>query len=158
MGFAVRFIRVLAIASVAILVLAFPRSSLADHCGGIATVEPSAGPAGTTFVFRTNLGGATKLYLYHDGKLVRTDTRSGTGSVTYRIRTASGDEGRWRVRATALGQEGCSSRASFRVTRLPDTSTPETSPDGWTSGLVLLAGGIAFAWTVRRSPARHMAG
>jgi hypothetical protein len=157
MGVAVRIIRVLAIASVAILVLAFPRPSLADHCGGIASVEPSAGPAGTTFVFRTNLGAATNVYLYHDGELVRTDARSGTGSVTYRIRTGPGDEGRWRVRAAVQGHEECSSHARFRVTGPPDTSTPGRSPGGWTSGLALLAGGIAFAWAVRRSPARLMA-
>lgn len=149
------FMRLLGIASVATLVLAFPRATLADHCGGFATVEPSTGPVGTTFVFRTNQGGPTTIYLYHDGTLERTDTQSGNGFVTYRIRTKQGDEGRWRVRAAVQGQEECAGHARFRVTGLPETSTSTRGPGGWTGALALLAGGVAFAWAVRRSGLRR---
>src|SRR5690349_6561367 len=119
---AVRFTWLLAVAGLASLAIAFPRASLADHCGGSATVEPSTGPVGTTFVFRTNLGGPTTIEVYHDGTLERTDTLHGNGPVTYRIRTDEGDDGRWQVRAVVQGQEECAGHARFRVTGLPDTS------------------------------------
>jgi len=151
----VRVTRIVVIASLALMVLALPQAGYADHCGGIATVEPASGPPGTTFIFRTNQGGPTNVYLYHDGTLVRTDTLEGDGSVTYRIHTEAGDEGPWRVRAAVQGQEGCAGTARFRVTSLPDTASPPIGPGGWTEAVALLAGAISLAWTLRRPRARH---
>jgi len=144
-----RFVRMVVFAGAALVLLALPRASLADHCGGIATVEPPSGPAGTTFLFRTNQGGPTNLYVYRDDKLLHTDTLAGDGFVTYRIRTAEGDEGRWRVRAAVQGQEGCYGEARFRVTGLPDTSTAAGSPIEWIVMLAILIGGIAFVAALR---------
>jgi hypothetical protein len=151
----VRLIRVLAIAGAGLLVLATPTVSLADICGGIATVAPSSGPAGTTFLFRTNQGAATNVYVYHDGKLVRTDRLVVDGFVSYRIRTDNGDEGGWRVRAAVQGHQQCYGEARFHVTGVPDTSTVENGGSRWPVALAILVGAFAFVCTFRRSRVRH---
>jgi hypothetical protein len=143
-----RLSRSIAVVALFLIALAFPEATLADHCGGAATVEPASGSAGTTFVFRTNQGAATNIYLYRNGKLVRTDTIAGTGSVSYRIRTQAGDEGRWRVRAAVQGQEECHGDATFRVTAIPDTATADPASGGPTLPVVglLAAGGFLLGW------------
>lgn len=135
-----RVARSLAVATVILLGLALPSVSLADHCDGSATVEPGSGPAGTTFVFRTNLGETSNLYLYHDGELVRTDTLAGGDATPYRIRTDADDIGRWRIRAAVQGGEACYGEAVFRVTGMPDTATDAGGSGAWTSPVVTLAG------------------
>jgi hypothetical protein len=70
-----------------------PASVSADHCGAAATVTPSSGPPGTTFVFRTNLGAPSMLRLYRDGTLVRSAALDGDGPVRFAIRTGAGDSG-----------------------------------------------------------------
>lgn len=44
--------------------LVSPPAAVADVCGASTTVEPSSGPPGTTFVFRTNQSAPTNLALY----------------------------------------------------------------------------------------------
>lgn len=146
-----RAVRAIAIAGALVLGMAFPRVILADHCGGVATIEPASGPAGTTFVFRTNQGAPTNLYLYRNGTLVRTDTLAGDGFVSYRIGTDEGDVGRWRVRAEVQGHEECYGQATFRVTRMPDTSTADTRPAAAAWPLVGLLGIAGFVLCWRRS-------
>jgi hypothetical protein len=152
-----RFARVVTIAGVLLLGLTFPSAILADHCGGIATVEPSSGPAGTTFVFRTNQGAPTNLYLYHNGKLVKTDTLAGDGFVSYRIRTDEGDVGRWRVRAAVQGQEECRGEATFRVTGLPDTAIAPSGHMASAWALAVVVGMLGFRLGWRRSRRRERA-
>lgn len=53
---------VLLLPLVALLAIA-PTPVLADHCGAGATIAPSSGPPGTTFVFKTNLGAPSDLHL-----------------------------------------------------------------------------------------------
>lgn len=149
-----RLVRVLGMVSAGLLVLATPSVGLADICGGIATVAPSSGPAGTTFLFRTNQGAATNVYVYRDGKLVRDAKLAGDGFVSYRIRTSTGDAGKWRVRAAVQGHEQCYGEARFQVTGVPDTSTVATSTSGSPVALPVLAGALAFICMLRRSRVR----
>ena len=148
------FARIVTIAGVLLLGLTFPHATLADHCGGIATVKPSSGPAGTTFVFRTNQGAPTNLYLYRNGTLVKTDTLAGDGFVSYRIRTDAGDVGRWRVRAAVQGQEECHGDATFRVRGIPDTATARSGLTASAWPLAVVVGMLAFMLGWRRSRLR----
>ena len=148
------FARIVTIAGLLLLGLTFPHATLADHCGGIATVKPSSGPAGTTFVFRTNQGAPTNLYLYRNGTLVKTDTLPGDGFVSYRIRTEPGDVGRWRVRAAVQGQEECHGDATFRVTGIPDTATARSGLAASAWPLAVVVGMLALMLGWRRSRVR----
>ena len=100
-----------------------PAPVSADHCGASATVTPSSGPPGTTFVFRTNLGAPSTLYLYRDDTLVRSVRLRGDGPVRFAIATRAGDSGTWRARAEVRGSPSCAAEASFRVLGAPDTAT-----------------------------------
>jgi hypothetical protein len=134
--------------------LALPAAVSADHCGAAATISPSSGPPGTTFVFRTNLGAPSDLRLYRNDRLVAEQFLDGEAFVQYDITTESGDEGRWRARAEVRGQPECAAEASFVVLGAPDTSTAST-PSTASSTVVpavvlaLLAG---FGLGLRRSP------
>jgi hypothetical protein len=116
-----RLARVLPLAALLVLLVAPPVS--ADHCGAAATVSPASGPAGTTFVFRTNLGAASDLRLYRDDRLVKEVFLEGDGFVRYDIETGPGDAGHWRARAEVRTQTDCSAEASFTVLEIPDTAT-----------------------------------
>jgi len=153
-----RLVRATTIAAVLVLGLACPPASRADHCGGAATVEPASGPAGTTFVVRTNLGATANLYLYRDGTLVRTDTLASDGSVIYRVRTGPGDAGRWRIRAAVQGGESCYGEARFLVTAIPDTSTAPAPPAGAPWPLAGLAGLTGLLLGMMRTGRRRSSG
>lgn len=155
-GMAMRRFGITAIVSLLVLGLASPPAAMADVCGASATIEPSSGPPGTTFMFRTNQGAPTNLYVYRDGKLVRTAKLAGDGFVFYQIRTSSGDAGQWRARAAVQGHEECYGEATFRVTNMPDTSTVQKTA-GWSPWPLMVALGLlAFLLVWRRSPAtRH---
>jgi hypothetical protein len=103
--------------------LAIPAPASADMCGGVSSVTPTAGPIGTTFVFRTNLGAPSDLYLYQEGVLRRTASLDGSGYVSYRLRTGPGDGGHWIARAETRGFSECFTESAFTVTDAPDTST-----------------------------------
>jgi hypothetical protein len=145
---------VLVLSLLAVLAL-MPAPVLADHCGADATVTPASGPAGTTFVFSTDLGAPSELSLYRDGTLVRSVSLDASGPVRYEIRTGTGDAGSWRARAEVRGSPGCAAEATFTVVGTPDTSTdapPDSRPALWLA--VLLAGAIASALVLRRSGSR----
>ena len=99
------------VAIIVALALGIPASVAADHCGSLATVSPSWGPPGTTFVFKTNLGSPSDLYLYRNGHLVKTDYLPGHGFIRYPITTKSGDLGSWRVRGEVRGTPNCAAEA-----------------------------------------------
>ncbi len=138
---------------VALLALFAPTPVSADHCGGAATVSPSSGVPGTTFVFSTNLGAPGDLRLYRNGKLVKEVFLPGDGFVRYDIETESGDAGEWRAHAQVHGRPDCYSEASFTVRAPPDTSTASPGPPGLAAVLILTAGMAAIALFPRRSRA-----
>ena len=137
-----------------IALLTFTQSGhvYADHCGGAASVDPISGPAGTAFVFRTNVGAPSDLSIFHDGRPVRQAYLPRSGDVSYVIRTSQGDDGTWRIRAAVRGHEVCYAEATFTVGGLPETSTLSTrSPSAKTDVFVVGGlGGLAFALTLRR--------
>jgi hypothetical protein len=129
-----------------------PAPALADHCGADATVTPASGPAGTTFVFSTDLGAPSDLSLYREGTLVRSVPLEAVGPVHYEIRTGAGDAGSWRARAVVRGSPACAAEASFTVVGTPDTSTdapPAPRPLPWL--LVLVAGAIVSRLVFQRA-------
>jgi hypothetical protein len=144
-----RLLRVIAL--IAMLMLA-PSPVLADHCGAAATVSPRSGPPGTTFIFETNLGAASDLRLYRNGRLVAAVALDGDSFVRYEIRTGPGDVGTWRARAEVRGQSECAAEATFTVGGTPDTSlSPELSSEPSASILIVVAIGlVAFATGIRR--------
>lgn len=147
---------------VALLVLWLPTSALADHCGADATISPTAGPPGTTFVFRTNLGAPSDLRVYRNDTLVREVYLAGDGFVRYRIRTTAGDVGAWRARAEVRGFPDCAAEVSFTVIGPPDTSVgthgPLVPPPSsgttliWAAGLAAFIAGLALPARRRRLP------
>src|SRR5512141_2047424 len=94
------------------LLLIAPSQVLADHCGATATITPTVGPPGTTFVFRTNLGAPSDLRMYRNGSLVDSVPLTGDGFVRYAIRTGPGDAGAWRARAVVRGSPDCAAEAT----------------------------------------------
>jgi hypothetical protein len=134
-----------------LLTLAAPAPMLADHCGADATVTPPSGSAGTTFVFATNLGEPSDVYVYRDGSLVAQAYIPDSGDFTYAIATGSGDDGSWRVHAQLRSSPDCAADAAFIVLGSLDTSTASPRTDrGWPWSLVLLAGTSGFIWAWRR--------
>ena len=141
--------------AVALFLVASPGPTSADHCGALAVVEPSSGPPGTEFTLLPNLGGATRLTLYHWGRKVRVVSLTSDHSDRYEIRAGPNDMGRWTAQAALVSAPDCRSQASWTVVAAPDTSTspPATrGPDnGRTATLVLLATfGVAFCIALRR--------
>ena len=129
-----------------------PPTVLADHCGAGATITPSSGPSGTTFVFETNLGAPSDIHLYRDGELVRSVFLDDDNFATYAIETRPSEAGSWLARAEVRGQTECAAEATFTVIGTPDTSTAsDQSPQGLPWVLALLAGAIALAVGFRRS-------
>jgi len=126
------------LAAVILLGLSAPTSVFADHCGAGASVTPSSGPPGTTFVFSTNLGASSDLRIYRNEVQVQQAVSEGTGAITYAIQTAPGDSGQWRVHAEVRGQAACAADASFLVVGAPDTAT-EPAETRW-------IGPSAVAW------------
>ncbi len=116
-------LRLVGVLSLVGFFLLVPAPVLADHCGAGANVSPPSGPPGTTFVFSTNLGARSDLYLYRNGHLVATVVLDNDDFVSYRIKTGPGDAGEWRARAEVRGQTECAAEASFTVLSAPDTST-----------------------------------
>lgn len=116
-----RLVRILAL--VAVLALGLAEPVAADHCGSDATVSPTSGPPGTTFVFRSYLGAPSELRVYRNDVLVRQVELPGQGFERYRIRTGPGDAGSWRARAEVVGRPDCAAEATFTVIGAPDTST-----------------------------------
>ena len=138
----------------ATVALGIPTTVSADHCGAGATISPSWGPPGTTFVFRTNVGAPSDLRLYHDGRLVRTVYLSGTRSVRYAIRTTEADRGRWRARAEVRGSPECAAQASFAVGGAPETdaAAPLDRIDGGvpSSPVLLVGAALTSFWIALR--------
>ncbi len=138
----------------ATVALGIPSTVSADHCGGVATISPSWGPPGTTFVFRTNLGAASDLSLYQDGRLVRTVYLRGSGFVRYAIRTTEADRGRWRARAEVRGHPECAAQATFTVGGAPETDAPATLDpvDGGApaSPVILVGAALTSFWIALR--------
>jgi hypothetical protein len=149
------------VAIIAALTLGIPSSVAADHCGALATVSPSWGPPGTTFVFKTNLGSPSDLYLYRNDHLVKAHFLPGNGSIRYPITTKSGDLGSWRARAEVRGTPICAAEARFTVGFAPETDIEPAAAavDGgvppWS--VLAVAAGLAGFWVARRrlSPERR---
>jgi hypothetical protein len=142
---------------VLLALLLAPASAMADHCGAAATVTPASGPAGTEFVFETNLGAPSDLRLYRNGAEIRSAFLDDADFVTYVIATGPGDLGTWLARAEVRGDEECSAEATFIVAGPPDTSTAAThAPPGAPPLLfVVLAGVGAFLMALRYSSWRR---
>ncbi len=127
----------------------------ADSCGSDATITPASGPPGTTFVFRTNLGEPSDIYVYRNGHLVKTDFDPGNADIRYEV-TANAP-GRWRVRAELRSSPQCAAEATFVVVGTPDTATAGPIEGGSTSGwplavlVSLIAGAIACGVAFRRT-------
>jgi hypothetical protein len=137
------------------LLIITPTHVRADHCGATGTITPSHGPAGSIFVFRTNLGAPSDLSLYRNGSLVRSVTLPGDGFVRYAIRTDSGDAGRWRARAVVRGSPDCVAEVMFTVGGPPDTATAsgrllDQQPGGAPLSLIFVVAGLA-AFVMARS-------
>lgn len=154
-GHLMRLRRITGLLLVWAFALTSPSATLADHCGGSATVVPASGPAGTRFVFATNLGASSDIHLYRDGVLIRSDFLAGTGDVDYTIETQPGDVGAWTVRAEVQGHPECGSEAAFTVIEAPeaiDTSTQRDNSVAYPLVLVVLAAAlIALGAVVIRS-------
>lgn len=136
---------------IVLLTMACPAPILADHCGADATVTPPSGPAGTTFVFATNLGEPSDVYVYRDGSQMAKAYIPDSDDFTYAIPTEPGEAGSWKVHAQLRSSPDCAAEATFTVLGSMDTST--ASPpgrQGWPWPLVLLAGTSLFVWAWRR--------
>jgi hypothetical protein len=151
-----------------LLPAACPSVIRADGCYGTASVSPTSGPIGTTFVFASNLGisgDPSTLRLYHNGALVRTVRFRGGGSHVdrYRIRTAASDVGEWQ--AVAANSPQChTNTVRFSVTGLPasdatasnsavSSAGAERSSDSAAESLLLAAGligGLGSSLLLRR--------
>jgi hypothetical protein len=149
-----RLVRSVRLASGAALLLALigPSSALADHCGAEATVTPTSGPQGTTFVFQTNLGAPSDLRMYQDESLVIEVPFDGDGPIRYEVTAEAGSVGTWLARAEVRGQTECAAEATFMVTGPPDTSTAiePARPFVPATLVAMLAGIAAFGLSVRR--------
>jgi hypothetical protein len=151
------------VAIIAALVLGSPSKVAADVCGALATVSPSWGPPGTTFVFKTNLGSPSDLYLYRNGHLVKTDYLPGHGFIRYPITTKSGDLGSWRVRGEVRGTPNCAAEARFTVGFAPETdiepvAAPLHDSDPWSTVLLVTVGLAGFSVALGRlAPDRRTA-
>jgi hypothetical protein len=134
------------------LSLAAPSPAAADHCGAGASVSPSSGPPGTTFVFTANLGASSDLRVYRNDDLVKKVFIPGSGDIRYDIETATGDSGEWRVRAELRGRTDCAAEASFTVLGSPDTSIAIEPPSSPVSLLLIsvVAGIAALGLVLRR--------
>lgn len=134
-----------------LLALVVPSPAAADHCGAGASVSPSSGPPGTTFVFTANLGTSSDLRVYRNDDLVKEVFIHGGGDIRYEIETAAGDAGEWRVRAELPGRTDCAAVGSFTVLGSPDTSIaiePSSSPVSLL--LISVVAGIAALGIVLR--------
>jgi hypothetical protein len=141
---------------VATVALGIPSAASADHCGAPATISRPWGPPGTTFVFRTNLGAPSDLFLYQDGRLVRSISLPGDGAIRYAIRTTAADGGRWRARAVVRGSPGCAAETSFTVGDAPDTDASaepgwvEKGSSPWPSPWILASAALTAFWMAFR--------
>ncbi len=103
-------LRLVGVLSLVGFFLLVPAPVLADHCGAGANVSPPSGPPGATFVFSTNLGARSDLYLYRNGHLVATAFLDNDDFVSYRIKT-----GQRGVPIVARGPNCHQSMAGYRL-------------------------------------------
>lgn len=130
----------------------WPSAVLADHCGGLATVEPKHGPPGTVFMFRANVGAPSELTFYHDGTWAGSVFLSGSGEVSYSISSRVADVGHWAARAAVIATPECYGEAEFEVDGpawgIPAVAYPILL------GTTLMALILVAAWAVRRRRSR----